>query len=116
MEHAATPNPADQLIELLASAATTGDEKELAEAAWVLGGELAGGRHGAVAAVRRYLLDAGGAAPPLLRGFALAIEHLASGYSAAEPEAAELAPIVRAVHLRAGWRKVLETLSSGPMR
>ena len=116
MERAATPDPADQLIELLASAATNGDEKELAEAAWVLGGELASGRHGAVAAVRRYLLDAAGAAPPLLRGFALAIEHLASGHAAAEPEAAELAPIVRAVHLRAGWRKVLETLSSGPMR
>lgn len=111
-------HPSEQLIELLAS----GNEQDLAEAAWMIGGELAGRRHETVGAARRYLAEAA-AAPPaggggseLLRGFALAVEQLTSGHAAAEPEADELAPLTRAVQLRAGWRKVLEALSPGPMR
>lgn len=107
-----TPAPTDQLIELL----TSGSEEDLAEAAWMLGGELASRRHETVAAVRRYLEGAAGHAPPFVRGFVLAIEQLTSGHAAAEPEADELAPIARAVHLRAGWKKVLEALAPGPMR
>src|SRR5688572_25101983 len=106
------PNPTEQLIELLSS----GREEDLAEAAWMLGGELAGRRHETVAAVRRFLESAAANAPPMVRGFALAIEQITSGHAAAEPDADELAPIARAVHLRAGWKKVLEALAAGPVR
>ncbi len=107
-----TSSPTEQLIELLDS----GSEEDLAEAAWMLGGELASRRHDTVAAVRRHLGGAAASAPPLVRGFALAVEQLASGHAAAEPDHDELAPIARAVNLRAGWRKVIETLGPGPMR
>jgi DNA-binding MarR family transcriptional regulator len=110
------PDPADQILELLNEAERSGDEQALAEVAWVLGGELASRRNGPVAAVRRHLAAVSATAPPLLRGFALAVERMASGHLAAEPAANELAPIVRAVHLRAGWRKVLEGLATGPLR
>ncbi len=110
------PDPADQILELLTEAERSGDEQALAEVAWVLGGELASRRHAPVGAVRRHLAAVIATAPPLLRGFALAVERMASGHLAAEPAANELAPIVRAVHLRTGWRKVLEALSTGPMR
>ncbi len=107
-----TSSPTEQLVELLAS----GDEKDLAEAAWMVGGELANRRHDTVRAVRRYLDGPAAGAAPFLRGFALALEQVTSGHAAAEPEADELAPIARAVQLRAGWRKVIETLAPGPMR
>lgn len=117
MERTPTPpNPTEQILSLLSAAESTGDEKDLAEVAWVLGGELASRRSGPVGAVRRHLQEVMKTAPPLVRGFALAIEHLTSGHAAAEPAAAEIGPIVRAVHLRAGWRKVIEALGAGPMR
>jgi DNA-binding MarR family transcriptional regulator len=111
MERQPTPNATEQLLELLSS----GREEDLAEAAWMLGGELATRHHESVGAARRYL-EGADASAPFVRGYALAIEQLTSGHAAAEPDADEVAPIARAVHLRAGWRKVLETLRPGPMR
>ena len=103
-----------ELIALLASE----DLADLAEAARGLGRDLAHHRHAAVDQVRRHLdgvlHDA--AAPPLLRGVALALEHVASAFAVAGEEASELAPLVRSVELRAGWKKVLLTLATGALR
>ncbi len=110
----AAPDAIGQVLELL----DAGREEDLAEAAWVLGGELASRRHDTVSAARRHLVAATGdpATSPFVRGYALALEQLASGHAAAEPDVDEVAPLARAVHLRAGWRKVLETLVAGPVR
>lgn len=103
-----------ELIALLAS----GDPADLAEAARGLGRDLANQRHRAVDQVRRYLDEVihDGAAAPLVRGFALALEHVASAFAVAEQDVAEIAPLARAVQLRAGWKKILATLADGALR
>ncbi len=100
-----------EVIELLAS----GDVDDLAEAARAIGRDLAHRRAGAIDEVRRYL-GTSEAIDPFARGFALAVEHLASGFAVAGVEADQLAPLQRAVQLRAGWRKVLTALADGAAR
>jgi|GEM_PF-3395566 len=100
-----------EVIELLAS----GNVDDRAEAARAIGRDLAHRRAGSVDEVRRYL-DTHGPTDEFGRGFTLAIEHLASGFQVAGVEADQLAPLQRAVLLRAGWRKVLTALADGAAR
>lgn len=99
------------VIDLLAS----GDLDDLAEAARAIGRDLAHRRAGAIDEVRRHL-DTHRGADDFQRGFALAVEHVASGFAVAGVEAEQLAPLQRAVQLRAGWRKVLTALADGAAR
>jgi DNA-binding MarR family transcriptional regulator len=99
------------VIELLSS----GDADDLAEAARAIGRDLAHRRTAAVDEVRRFL-DTRADQDPLARGFALAIEHVAGGFSVAGVEADQIAPLQRAIQLRAGWRKVLTALADGAAR
>jgi DNA-binding MarR family transcriptional regulator len=101
----------DAVLELLSS----GDVDDLAEAARSIGRDLAHRRGGAVDEVRRHLERSPGD-DAFARGFALAIEHVASGFAVAGVEAEQLAPLLRAVALRAGWRNVLHALADGAAR
>ena len=100
----------DDVIELLDST----DPTDLAEAARAIGRDLAHHRTAEVDEVRRHLERSSGDA--FAQGFALAIEHIASSFAVAGAEADELAPLTRAIALRAGWRKVLEALARGAAR
>ena len=66
------------VIELLAS----NDTDDLAEAARAIGRDLAHRRAGAIDEVRRHL-ESSSDSDPFARGFALAIEHLTSGFAVA---------------------------------
>ncbi len=101
----------------LISLLTSTDPADLAEASRALGRDLANHRHQAVDQVRRHLDGMlHGDAAPFVRGVALALEHVASAFAVAETEVAELAPLVRSVQLRAGWKKVLLALADGALR
>ncbi len=101
----------DDVLELLSSS----DPTDLAEAARSIGRDLANHRAGEVDEVRRHL-EQPRHRHAFAQGFALAIEHVASSFAVAGVEADELAPITRAIALRAGWRKVLEALADGAAR
>lgn len=110
---ACAPNDRSEIAHLLTSV----DPDDLAEAARAFGRDLARRRHGEVGQVRRQLEDlARGDANPFVRGVALALENVASAFAAAEGEVDELAPLVRSVELRAGWKKVLLALADGALR
>ena len=101
----------DDVLELLSS----GDADDLAEAARAIGRDLAHRRTDAVDEVRRHLELQPGTSERA-QGFALAVEHIASSFAVADVEAEELAPLTRAIALRAGWRKVLTALADGAAR
>ncbi|MBL8627909.1 MAG: hypothetical protein JNK64_41875 [Myxococcales bacterium] len=100
----------DEVLELLSSS----DPTDLAEAARAIGRDLAHHRTAEVDEVRRHLEQSSGDA--FAQGFALAVEHIASSFAVAGAEADELAPLTRAIALRAGWRKVLTALAGGAAR
>lgn len=99
------------VLELLSS----DDVDDLAEAARAIGRDLAHRRTTAVDEVRRFL-DTRPPPGDLARGYALAVEHIASGFAVAGVEADQIAPLQRAIQLRAGWRKVLTALADGAAR
>lgn len=101
-----------EVIALLASA----DPQAMAEAARALGRDLANRRHAAVEQVRRHLDGMARSEDPLVRGVGLALEHVASAFTVAGAEHDELAPLVRAVNLRAGWKKILQAMTDGATR
>jgi DNA-binding MarR family transcriptional regulator len=101
-----------EVIALLQS----GDARAMAEAARALGRDLANRRHGAVEQVRRHLDGMARSDDPVARAFGLALEHVASAFTVAGAEADELAPLVRAVNLRAGWKKIIQAMTAGATR
>lgn len=109
------PPGADDRSEVLALL-DSGDAQAMAEAARALGRDLANRRQGAVDQVRRHLERLLRSDDPFIRGAALMLEHVSSAFTVAGAEVDELAPLVRAVNLRAGWRKVMVALSDGATR
>ncbi|HVV86841.1 MAG TPA: hypothetical protein VHE35_27575 [Kofleriaceae bacterium] len=94
----------------------SGDPGSMAEAARAIGRDLANRRHRPVEQVRRHIDALVRSPDPFTRGAALMLEHVASAFTVAGAEADELAPLVRAVNLRAGWKKVLVAMADGTIR
>ena len=107
--------PADDRSEVIALLSSN-DPQGMAEGARALGRDLANRRHGPVADIRRHLDGLTRAADPFVRGVGLALEHVASAFTVAGAEVDELTPLVRAVNLRAGWKKVMLALADGVIR
>ncbi|MEZ4403153.1 MAG: winged helix-turn-helix domain-containing protein [Kofleriaceae bacterium] len=101
----------EAVLELLSSS----DPADLAEGARAVGRDLAHRRTAEVDLVRRHLEDHPGT-DDFARGFTLALEQVASAFAVAGAESEELSPLLRAVALRAGWRKVLTALADGAAR
>jgi|JI10StandDraft_1071094.scaffolds.fasta_scaffold333828_1 DNA-binding MarR family transcriptional regulator len=114
-EAVADPPSADdrsEVIALLESAEPTA----MAEAARALGRDLANRRHGPVEQIRRHLDGLIHAADPFVRGAGLMLEHVASAFTVAGAEVDELTPLVRAINLRAGWKRALLAMADGAAR
>lgn len=107
--------PADDRTEVIALLAS-GDPGAMAEGARALGRDLANRRHKPVEAIRRQLDGLIRSEDPFTRGAGLMLEHVASAFTVAGAEADELAPLVRAVNLRAGWKKVMLAMVDGATR
>ena len=109
------PSVADDRSEVIALLAS-GEPQAMAEGARALGRDLASRRHGPVDEIRRHLAGLATSADPFTRGAAAMLEQVASAFTVAGAEVDELTPLVRAVNLRAGWRKVLLALVDGATR
>ena len=108
-------SPADDRAEVIALL-ESGDPGSMAEGARALGRDLANRRHGPVSEIRRHLEALAASPDAFVRGASVMLEHVASAFTVAGAEVEELTPLVRAVNLRAGWKKVLLAMSDGATR
>lgn len=114
-EPVADPPSADDRSEVIALLESA-DPTSMAEAARALGRDLANRRHGPVEQIRRHLDGLIHAADPFVRGAGLMLEHVASAFTVAGAEVDELTPLVRAINLRAGWKRALLAMADGAAR